>query len=175
MSDEIIDEIIADLVAGLINASDEEINAKLDSYDLTPEDREDILETVKEVRQAEALADENTDPINIDTIDKMADAAASEDSEDSEDRAQQMANEDNTEVTVTEEDKDNDGDVDKTVIEKEDAENDAGALSDEDKEDIDTYVNSFGNASEDEDNPHDTIVSDARMKNIINTLSQFKY
>lgn len=169
MPDEIIDEIIADLVAGLINASDEEINAKLDSYDLTPEDREDVLETVKEVRQAEALADENTDSINIDTIDKMADAAASED------RAQQMANEDNTEVTVTEEDKDNDGDVDKTVIEKEDAENDAGALSDEDKEDIDTYVNSFGNASEDEDNPHDTIVSDARMKNIINTLSQFKY
>lgn len=169
MPDEIIDEIIADLVAGLINASDEEINAKLDSYDLTPEDREDVLETVKEVRQAEALADENTDPINIDTIDKMADAAASED------RAQQMANEDNTEVTVTEEDKDNDGDVDKTVIEKEDAENDAGLLSDEDKEDIDTYVNSFGNASEDEDNPHDTIVSDARMKNIINTLSQFKY
>lgn len=169
MPDEIIDEIIADLVAGLINASDEEINAKLDSYDLTPEDREDVLETVKEVRQAEALADENTDPINIDTVDKMADAAANAD------RAQQMANEDNTEVTVTEEDKDNDGDVDKTVIEKEDAENDAGSLSDEDKEDIDTYVNSFGNASEDEDNPHDTTVSDTRMKNIISTLSQFKY
>lgn len=169
MPDEIINEIIADLAAGLIDASDEEINAKLDSYDLTPEDREDVLETIKEVRQAEALADENTDPINIDTVDKMADAAASED------KAQQMANEDNTDVTVTEEDKDNDGDVDKTVIEKDDTENDAESLSDEDKEAIDTYVNNFGNASEDEDNPHDTVVSDARMKNIINTLSQFKY
>lgn len=148
--EEWIDEIVADLASGLIDASDEEIAAKLDEYDLSDEDKADVLETIKQVKEAEGLADENPDPLSLENVDAMADA-----------HAQQMADEDNTEVTVTSEDKDGDGDVDKVTAKKEKPEDD----SDE------------GNSDESDDKPHDedTVVSDARMKNIIGTLSQFKY
>lgn len=150
--EEWIDEIVADLASGLIDASDEEITAKLDEYGLSDEDKADVLETIKQVKEAEGLADENPDPLSLENVDAMADA-----------QAQQMADEDNTEVTVTSEDKDGDGDADKVTAKKEKPEDD----NDSDE----------GNSDESDDKPHDedTVVSDARMKNIIGTLSQFKY
>ena len=76
--------------------------------------------------------------------------------------AQQMSNEDGTKVDVTEVDKDGDGDTDKVTIEKQKPEDDDN--SDE------------GNADKSDDKPHDgTVLSDARLKNIIGTISQFKY
>ena len=71
--------------------------------------------------------------------------------------AQQMSNEDGTKVDVTEVDKDGDGDADKVTIEKQKLEDD-------------------GNSDKSDDKPHDgTVLSDARLKNIISTISQFKY
>lgn len=80
--------------------------------------------------------------------------------------AQQMSNEDGTKVDVTEVDKDGDGDADKVTIEKQKPEDDGNS----DKSDDD------GNSDKSEDKPHDgTVLSDARLKNIISTISQFKY
>lgn len=76
--------------------------------------------------------------------------------------AQQMSNEDGTKVDITEVDKDGDGDTDKVTIEKQKPEADGN--SDDD------------NADKSDDKPHDgTVLSDARLKNIIGTISQFKY
>lgn len=76
--------------------------------------------------------------------------------------AQQMSNEDGTKVDITEVDKDGDGDTDKVTIEKQKPEDDSN--SDD------------GNADKSDDKPHDgTVLSDARLKNIIGTISQFKY
>lgn len=80
--------------------------------------------------------------------------------------AQQMSNEDGTKVDVTEVDKDGDGDTDKVTIEKQKPEDDGSS----DKSDDD------GNSDKSDDKPHDgTVLSDARLKNIIGTISQFKY
>lgn len=80
--------------------------------------------------------------------------------------AQQMSNEDGTKVDVTEVDKDGDGDTDKVTIEKQKPEDDGSS----DKSDDD------GNSDKSDDKPHDgTVLSDARLKNIISTISQFKY
>lgn len=71
--------------------------------------------------------------------------------------AQRMSNEDGTEVDVTKVDKDGDGDTDKVTIEKQKPEDD-------------------DNSDKSDDKPHDgTVLSDARLKNIIGTISQFKY
>ena len=80
--------------------------------------------------------------------------------------AQQMSNEDGTKVDVTEVDKDGDGDTDKVTIEKQKPEDDGNSNKSEDD----------GNSDKSEDKPHDgTVLSDARLKNIIGTISQFKY
>lgn len=74
--------------------------------------------------------------------------------------AQQMSNEDGTKVDVTEVDKDGDGDTDKVTIEKQKPEDDGNS----------------GNSDKSDDKPHDgTVLSDARLKNIVSTISQFKY
>ena len=79
--------------------------------------------------------------------------------------AQQMSNEDGTKVDVTKVDKDGDGDTDKVTIEKQKLEDDGTDKSEDD-----------GNSDKSEDKPHDgTVLSDARLKNIIGTISQFKY
>ena len=71
--------------------------------------------------------------------------------------AQQMSDEDGTKVDVTEVDKDGDGDADKVTIEKQKPEDD-------------------DNSDKSDDKPHDvTVLSDARLKNIVSTISQFKY
>lgn len=165
--DQWIDEIVADLASGLIDASDEEIMAKLEEYGLSDEDKSDVLETIKQVKEAEGIADANLDPLSLENVDAIADA-----------HAKQMANEDNTTVTVTSEDKDGDGDMDATTIEKVDSkvsDDDIKAMQDllygdddseDDSDDEDTYE---GNSNESKDKPYDS------MKNITNTLSQFKY
>lgn len=79
---------------------------------------------------------------------------------------QQMSNEDSTKVDVTEVDKDGDGDIDKVTIEKQKPEDDGNSDKSEDD----------GNSDKSDDKPHDgTVLSDARLKNIIGTISQFKY
>lgn len=76
--------------------------------------------------------------------------------------AQQMSNEDDTKVDVTKVDKDGDGDIDKVTIEKQKPEDD----NDSDE----------GNSDKSDDKPHDgAVLSDTRLKNIIGTISQFKY
>lgn len=160
-----IDEVIADLASGLIDASNEEIAAKLDEYGLSDEDKSDVLETIKQVREAEEAADANPGPLSLENVDAMADA-----------QAKQMADEDNTVVTVTSEDKDGDGDTDATTIKKTNSsvsEDDIKAMQDllyDDNDNDDDDDNSDeGNSNESEDKPNDS------MKSITSTLSQFKY
>ena len=160
--DEWIAEIVADLASGLIDASDEEIMAKLDEYELSDEDKSDVLETIKQVKEAEGLANKNPDPLSIENVDAMADA-----------QAKQMADKDNTAVAVTSIDKDGDGDTDTTTIEKTNSnvsEDEIKAMQDLLYSDDDPEDNSDeGNSSESDDKPNDS------MKNITSTLSQFKY
>ena len=136
--DEVINEIISDITAGAVDIEDfDALDAYLDDKGLDSEEKNEILELINDVLTAE-------DSLNIDT------------------NAQQMSNEDNTKVDITEVDKDGDGDTDKVTIEKQKPEDDDN--SDE------------GNSDKSDDKPHDgTVLSDARLKNIIGTISQFKY
>jgi hypothetical protein len=95
ITEDIVDEIIADLASGLVDKSNDEIIAALSKYDLDPEEVNEILETVDDLREAETTVD-----------------------------SQSMANEDNTPVNVSEEDTDGDGDTDKVTLEKEEPEDD---------------------------------------------------
>ena len=95
-------------------------------------------------------------------LELINDVLTAEDSLNIDTGAQQMANEDGTKVDVTEVDKDGDGDTDEVTIKKQKPEDDDN--SDD------------GNADKSDDKPHDeTVLSDARLKNIIGTISQFKY
>lgn len=132
--DEIINEIISDITAGAVDIEDfDALNAYLDNKGLESKEKNEILELINDVLTAEDGLD-----INL--------------------AAQQMSNEDGTEVDVTKVDKDGDGDTDKVTIEKQ-------KPGDDDD-----------NSDKSEDKPHDgTVLSDARLKNIIGTISQFKY
>lgn len=170
--DDVIEEIITDLAAGLIDASDEEIAEKLAKYDLSPEDMEDVMQTIQDVRDAEATEDIHAAGEDLDKVDAMADT-----------QAQSMANEDNTPVTVTKEDKDSDGDADKVTIEQDGNEDD---LSNEAHSAIDTLVNNsdelkesadFQNESEDHsseeaDKPHD---EENSTNQIANHLANYRF
>ena len=116
MDDKILNEIFADLAADLVDLSDDQIKDRILTYGLDPADMKDVYDTVKQVQEAEAEAAKNQDPLSLENVDALADANTKQ--------AQQMANEDNTEVTVTEEDKDNDGDTDKVTVTKEDNQTD---------------------------------------------------
>lgn len=132
--DEVINEIISDITAGAVDIEDfDALNAYLDNKGLESKEKNEILELINDVLTAEDGLD-----INL--------------------AAQQMSNEDGTEVDVTKVDKDGDGDTDKVTIEKQ-------KPGDDDD-----------NSDKSEDKPHDgTVLSDARLKNIIGTISQFKY
>lgn len=131
--DTVINEIISDITAGAVDIEDfDALNAYLDDKGLESKEKNEILELINDVLTAE-------DGIDIDL------------------GAQQMSNEDGTEVDVTKVDKDGDGDTDKVTIEKQKPEDD-------------------DNSDKSDDKPHDgTVLSDARLKNIIGTISQFKY
>lgn len=137
-TDEVINEIIADITAGAVDIEDfDALDAYLDDKGLESEEKNEILELINDVLTA-------GDGLNID-ID-----------------AQQMSNEDGTKVDVTEVDKDGDGDTDEVTIKKQKPKDDDN--SDE------------GNSDKSDDRPHDgTVLSDVRLKNIIGTISQFKY
>lgn len=133
-----------------IDYSDRDAVMKLmDEYNLSEEDQLDVwdaidimLDTPKE-DLGKKLADDpqNLDPINIDNIDALADAA------------KDMADEDKSDVKVTEVDKDEDGDSDKVTIEKEAPEKDG--------------------ASDKEDNPHDQEMSEEKEpENSTNLLAR---
>ena len=165
MDEELLDEIFADLAADLVDLSDDEIKDRILKYGLDPADMQDVYNTVKAVQEAEALGDENIDPLNIDTVDALADTNTKE--------AKHMANEDQTKVKITEEDKDSDGDPDKTTIEKEDPEDDA-ELTDEERAIIESMGTDEGteepdNSSETEDKPHE----EPKFKNKTNQFARF--
>lgn len=163
--DDVIEEIITDLAAGLIDASDEEIAEKLAHYNLSPEDMEDVMQTIQDVRDAEATEDIHAAGADLDKVDAMADA-----------HAQAMANEDNTPVTVTKEDKDSDGDADKVTIEQDGNEDDL-KFSDEDKEALTAAFNELDKNSEDHsseeaDKPHD---EENSTNQIANHLANYRF
>lgn len=149
----IIEEIITGLAAGLLDESDDDITEELKKYDLSPEDLEDIMDTIYEVRGAEDLLDKNEEDNfenDLDALDEMANQNTA--------TAQRMANEDDTNVTITEKDTDGDGDTDTTTITKEKTEDD-------------------GNANKADDKPHDSFVtgnkptgSDWSIKNRVNKM-----
>lgn len=157
MDEKLLDEIFADLAADLVDLSDDEIKDRILKYGLSPEDMKEVYDTVKAVQDAESLADEN--------VDALADANTRE--------AKGMANEDQTKVKVTEEDKDSDGDTDKITVEKEDPEDDM-ELTDEERAIIDSMGSDEGteepdNSSETEDKPHE----EPKFKNKTNQFAKF--
>ena len=165
MDEELLDEIFADLAADLVDLSDDEIKDRILKYGLSPEDMKEVYDTVKAVQEAEALGDENIDPLNIDAVDALTDANTK--------AAKNMANEDQTKVKVTEEDKDSDGDADKVTVEKEDPEDDTG-LTDEERAVIESMGTDEGteepdNSSETEDKPHE----EPKFKNKTNQFARF--
>ncbi len=165
MDEKLLDEIFADLAADLVDLSDDEIKDRILKYGLSPEDMKEVYDTVKAVQDAESLADENPDPLSLENIDALADANTKE--------AKGMANEDQTKVKVTEEDKDSDGDTDKITVEKEDPEDDM-ELTDEERAVIDSMGSDEGteepdNSSETEDKPHE----EPKFKNKTNQFARF--
>ena len=120
---DVMEEIYSALAGGLMDKSQDEIMSALDAYNLSPAEVTDILDMIDDIKAAESMADENT--------------------------AQNMANEDNTEVTVTEEDSDGDGDPDKVTMEKDTPEDDG----EEDYSDIVELINSL--PDDEEEDPHD--------------------
>lgn len=167
MDEELLDEIFADLAADLVDLSDDEIKDRILKYGLSPEDMQDVYDTVKAVQEAEALGDENPDPLSFENVDALADADANTKA------AKRMANEDQTSVKITEEDKDADGDTDKTTIEKESPEDDM-ELTDEERAiiesmDSDKGTEELDNSSETEDMPHEA----PKLKNKTNQFARF--
>ena len=165
MDEELLDEIFADLAADLVDLSDDEIKDRILKYGLSPEDMKEVYDTVKAVQEAEAVGDENSDPLSLENVDALADANTK--------AAKRMANEDQTKVKVTEEDKDSDGDTDKTTIEKEDPEDDT-ELTDEERAIIESMGSDEGteepdNSSETEDKPHE----EPKFKNKTNQFARF--
>ena len=165
MDEELLDEIFADLAADLVDLSDDEIKDRILKYGLSPEDMKEVYDTVKAVQEAEALGDENSDPLSLENVDALADANTK--------AAKRMANEDQTKVKVTEEDKDSDGDTDKITVEKEDPEDDT-ELTDEERAIIETMGSDKGtedldNSSETEDKPHE----EPKFKNKTNQFARF--
>ena len=165
MDEELLDEIFADLAADLVDLSDDEIKDRILKYGLSPEDMQDVYDTVKAVQEAEAIGDKNPDPFSLENVDALADANTK--------AAKRMANEDNTRVKVTEEDKDSDGDTDKTTIEKESPEDDI-ELTDEERTVIESMGSDKGteeldNSSETEDKPHEA----PKLKNKTNQFARF--
>ena len=182
MDEELLDEIFADLAADLVDLSDDEIKSRILKYGLDPADMKEVYDTVKAVQEAEALGDENLDPLNIDAVDKLADENLDPLNIDAVDKladantksAKDMANEDQTKVKVTEEDKDSDGDTDKITVEKEDPEDDT-ELTDDERAIINYNMGSYedieepDNSSETEDKPHE----EPKFKNKTNQFARF--
>ena len=165
MDEELLDEIFADLAADLVDLSDDEIKDRILKYGLSPEDMKEVYDTVKAVQEAEAVGDENRDPVSLENVDALADANTK--------AAKRMANEDQTKVKVTEEDKDSDGDTDKITVEKEDPEDDT-ELTDEERAIIESMSSDKGteeldNSSETEDKPHE----EPKFKNKTNQFARF--
>ena len=142
--EELLDEMITDIVNGLVDKSDEEIQAELDKEGLPKEWQDELWQNIREARLP------STDEAAA-KLPQNADFAAEAEAD-----AQNMANEDDTAVEVTEEDSDGDGDTDKKTVEKESSEDD----SEKD------------NAFESGDKPHD---SDNSTNNIAKTLSNYRW
>lgn len=160
--EEAIQAIQEDLAKGLLDIEDEdELLQKLDSYDIDPEDMVDILdelEVQKDVQSADAIAD-------VEALNNR--------------QAKQMANEDQTPVSVKETDKDNDGDTDKVTMNKEEPENDNSSFSEEDANLLKDYFGLSESSNGDdegteqvEDKPHDKEETKPEPENSTNKFAQ---
>ena len=142
-----------DLKAALDRAKE----AKVFTGDYDDEDVDDILAAI--TNSALTNVDKAGDKAAAATMGMTGKAAAAMNGEAYFPEAQQMANEDQTEVKVTEEDKDSDGDTDKTTVEKQTTEDDDDDL--EGFEDFaeflkkDKGTEESDNSSETEDKPHE--------------------
>lgn len=95
---EAIEEMVTKIASEYIDMPEDKVLEELKTAGFDQEDIDDIMETIAEVKAAETGS--------------------------TEEEAQQMANEDSTPVKVTEVDKDSDGDVDKTIVEKKEPDDD---------------------------------------------------
>lgn len=147
--DEIIDEIIADIVAGTLDLDDTEIEAKIDTYGLDPNTKAEVMQIINDVSEADALAD-------------LDNALGSYD--------EAFGNESG--VTITEEDSDDDGDLDKVTVSKNNpVDNSDDVLTDEDRDEIAALL---GNASNEGDSPHKD-GGDNSTNNFAKVIGSFKY
>ena len=164
------EEELTKAIAAAIELSDDEIVPYLEKAGLSPEEIDEALDIIEELSKANEQAYDN---ITSKEPGDSAERIASDKMAATEEAAQKMANEDGTAVKVTEEDKDDDGDTDKVTVEKSDNEDDSKLSAEEE-----AALNEFwgGNSDKSDDKPHDTdVVSDRSLKNIIGTLSSFKY
>jgi hypothetical protein len=143
MNEEALDEIFADLAADLPDLDDGALLDKIDAYDLDDDDKVQLYQLAKDLQTAES-----GQPLDL---------------------PQDMANEDNTEVKVTKEDKDGDGDTDKMTTEKTDPKDDDKVSKEEKK--LADDITSEDNSNESEDKPHD----ENKTNQIANTLANYKW
>lgn len=170
------EELFAKAIAAAIELSDDEVVPYLEKAGLSPEEIDEALDVIEELGKANEQAYDN---IASKEPGDSAERIASDKLAATEEAAQKMANEDDTEVKVTEEDKDEDGDSDKVTVEKSDNEDD-GKLSAEEEAALNDFwggsSDKSDNSDESDDKPHDSeVLSDRSLKNIIGTLSSFKY
>lgn len=169
------EELFAKAIAAAIELSDDEVVSYLEKAGLSPEEIDEALDIIEELSK---VNEQTYDNIASKEPGDSAERIASDKMAATEEAAQKMANEDDTDVKVTEEDKDEDGDTDKVTVEKSDADDDSKLSAEEE-----AALNEFwGDDSDDKvndkakDKPHDAdVVSDRSLKNIIGTLSSFKY
>lgn len=145
--------------------------AGLTDKDYDDEDIEDLIKIAEDALLSKV--DNAADSAAASTMGMTGKAAAAMNGDAYFPEAKRMANEDQTEIKVTEEDKDSDGDTDKVTVEKETPEDDM-ELTDEERAVIDSMGSDEGteepdNSSETEDKPHE----EPKFKNKTNQFARF--
>ena len=136
---------------------------------MSEEEIDDALQTLQQVEDFDLEQDLN---IASKEPEDAAERLSSDAEDDLEQKAQKMADEDNTPVTVTEEDTDGDSDPDKVTAEKEEPESDIARF-----EDAADELTSEDNSSEEGDVPHDEETSEPEnsTNSIAKTLANYRW
>lgn len=182
------DDEISEVIVKLMNMSDDEAIPYLTSEGYNESDIDEIMDLLDAVKNTEGettndILSNDTEPSTVaDDMTSGQERVAS----DAIEQAEHMANEDDTPVTVKEKDSDDDGDPDKVTIKKDKPDDDL-ELSPEEEKALDDFYGK-GNKSESKpekksednndkknDKPHDQVLSDRTMKNIISTISSFRF
>ena len=185
------DDEISEVIVKLMNMSDDEAIPYLTSEGYNESDIDEIMDLLEAVKSTEGEATDDilsndTEPSTVaDDMTSGQERVAS----DAIEQAEHMANEDDTPVTVEEKDSDNDGDPDKVTIKKDEPEKDKltpeeeaawnsffdDSSKAEDKLESKPEKKSEDNNDKKNDKPHDQVLSDRTMKNIISTISSFRF